>query len=58
MRMGETTTSTAQLLVIDIPATFARSALSSPRTEVSARRTQLELAVRAVMTDLQGPANG
>lgn len=48
-RLGDASMATAQLIVIEIPQTFARSAVSSPRVERSVRRAQLGAAVRAVM---------
>lgn len=48
-RIGDASTATAHLIVIEVPQTFARSALSSHRAEQAVRRAQLEAAVRAVM---------
>lgn len=48
-RLDDASMATTHLIVIEIPQTFARSALSSPRVEQSVRRAQLGAAVRAVM---------
>lgn len=48
-RLGNASMTTAHLIVIEVPQTFARSALSSHGAEQAVRRAQLEAAVRAVM---------
>ncbi|GAA2059570.1 TetR/AcrR family transcriptional regulator [Williamsia deligens] len=58
-RLGDDGLSTTALVVIELPQTFARSALAAADTvELDARRRQLDAAVRAVIATVTSARSG